>query len=110
MKTRVGPNATNLNITSPPIQIQMQIFNLSIIRKLIIQILLACFLMDIRDDDDPAFDRADGCRVRVRLHGCRFAVYVCGMRLGVDVHLVGHDGLYVGKKVVRWRGFEDHTR
>jgi len=69
-----GKQGTNLNVTSPPIQIQMQILDLAIIRKLIIQVLLTSLLMNIRDDDDPALDGSDGRRVRVRLHGCCFAV------------------------------------
>jgi hypothetical protein len=92
---------TNLHITSPPIQIQMQVLYLAVIRKLIIQILLARFLMHVRDDDDPAFDGADGCRVRVRLHGRRLAVRLWGVRFRVDVHLVGHDGLsQLGSRVM----------
>jgi hypothetical protein len=71
----------------------MQILNLAIIGKLIIQVLLAGLLMYIRDDDNPALDGSDGCRVRVRLHGCRFAVSAWRVRFRVDVHLVGHDVL-----------------
>jgi hypothetical protein len=93
---------TDLNITRPPIQIQVQILDLAIVRKLIVQILLASLLMHIRDDDDPAFDGADGCRIRVRLHGCRFAVCVWRVGLSVDVHLVGHDGAVWVARLAMW--------
>lgn len=46
----------------------MQILDLSEVRKLVIQILLAGFLVNVRDDDDPAFDRADGGRIGVGGH------------------------------------------
>lgn len=71
----------------------MQVLDLAVVRELVIQILLARFLMHVRNDDDPAFDGADGGRIRVRLHGRRLAVRVWRVGFGVDVHLVGHDGL-----------------
>jgi hypothetical protein len=72
----------------------MQILNLSKIRKLVIEILLASLLMYICDDDDPTFDGAHGCRVGVGRHRGVFSVRVLLLRGGrrIDVHFgVGHD-------------------
>lgn len=85
---------THLDITSSAIQIQMQVFDLSIIRKTIVQIFLAGFLMDISDDNDPALDGAHGGRVGVGCHAAVLRVVLCvfGGEGGVDVHFgVGHD-------------------
>lgn len=46
----------------------MQILDLSKVRKLVVQILLAGFLVYVRDNDDPAFNRADGGRIGVGAH------------------------------------------
>lgn len=51
---------TYLDITSPPIKIQMQILNISILGKEIRNVLLGSFFVDICRDHDPAFDAADG--------------------------------------------------
>jgi len=83
----------------------MQVLDLAVVRKFIIQILLAGLLVHVCDDDDPAFDGADGCRVRVRLHGRCLAGCVWGVRFGIDVHLVGHDGfVWVAKVLGRGGG------
>jgi len=55
----------HLDVTCPTIQIQMQVLDLSKVRKLVVDILLACLLVYICGDDDPAFDGADGGRVGV---------------------------------------------
>ena len=46
----------------------MQILDLSKVRKLVVQVLLASFFVYVRDDDDPAFDRADGGCIGVGGH------------------------------------------
>lgn len=79
----------------------MQVFDLAVIRKLIVQILLARLLMHVRDNDDPAFDGADSGRVGVRLHGRLLAVSFRGLRFRVDVHLVGHDGFVLLARKLR---------
>ena len=103
----MGDDATYLHIPSPPIQIQMQILDLSKIRKLIRDILLAGLLMHIRHNDDPSLDRADGCCAGQGLEGCGVQSWCGDGGWDVDVHLcVGHDeGLVrekVGEVVVRW--------
>lgn len=83
--------ATYLHIPRPPIQIQMQIFDLTKIRKLIRDILLAGLFMHICDNDDPSLDRADGRCAGESLEGCRVQGWCGGGGWDVDVHLcVGH--------------------
>ena len=49
-----------LDVPCPPIQVHMQILDLAVFAKELLQILLAGLFMDIGDENDPAFDRADG--------------------------------------------------
>lgn len=48
-------NATRLDVTGSPVEVQVHILHLAKVRKQVHQIFLRCFLVDIRDDDDPAF-------------------------------------------------------
>ena len=65
----------------------MQVLDLPVIAKHIMQIFLARLLMHVGDEDDPAFNRAHG-------YGSGGGVLVgCGAGRGaVDVHLVGSHG------------------
>lgn len=78
-----------LDVTTSPVEIQMQVLNLSEVTKLVLYRLFVCFFVDICDDYDPAFDGADCCGFGVGLH---FGNVVCwGGRGRVDFHVyVGH--------------------
>lgn len=78
----------------------MQVLNGAVFAKHVLQVLLGGLLVDVGDDDDPAFDGADGSRAG---GGGRVAGFGGGRgALGlVNVHLgVGHDcGVCVGVRV-----------
>ncbi len=87
--------STYLDISSPSVQVQMQVFDLPVLAKHILDILLGRLLVQIGDDDDPALDTTDGRCVR-----CRRAVATVlaggvgrgGRRSLIDLHLrVGHN-------------------
>ena len=59
---------TYLDITCSAVQIQVQVLDLSEVRKLVVQVLLTSFFVYVCDDDDPAFNGADGGRIRVGGH------------------------------------------
>jgi hypothetical protein len=48
---------TYLDITRPPIKVQMQVFDFAVFRKLVRNIFFSSFLMDIGDEYYPPFDR-----------------------------------------------------
>ena len=90
---------THLNIPRPPIKIHMQILNIAILAKQLLKILLARLLMDVGDEDDPAFDGAHGHGAgggRLLVRGWGFGGStraVAGRRRGaVDVHFGGGHG------------------
>jgi hypothetical protein len=49
-----------LYVACSPIEVEMEVLDVSPLAKQILQILLAGFLMDIGNHDDPAFYTADG--------------------------------------------------
>lgn len=93
------PSVTYLDITSPTIQIQVQILDLPKVREQIVEILLAGFFMDIGDDDDPAFNGADGSCAGLGGHRGVFGVVLGGGCGRIDVYFhfyVGHYGGWIG--------------
>lgn len=48
-----------LNITRPPIQVEMQVLDVTVVREQVRDVLLGGFFVDVRRDDDPSFDTAD---------------------------------------------------
>ena len=79
----------------------MQILDVAKLAKHFLEVLLTRLLMDVGDEDDPAFDGAHGHGssegVLVRCGGGFGAVVVvvvvvAGRRGGVDVHFVGCHG------------------
>jgi hypothetical protein len=84
-----------LDITSPPIQVQMQILNCAIFAEHVLEILLGGFLVNVGDDDNPAFDGADGscagAGARVAGleigHGCGDSAGCGGLCYGVELML-----------------------
>lgn len=54
---RVGWNATHLDITRSPVKVQMQVFDLSIICKLLVYIFFRRLFVYVRDEDYPSFYR-----------------------------------------------------
>lgn len=82
---------THLDVTSSPVQVQVQVLDGAVFAEHVVHVLLARFFVHVGDDDDPAFDGAHcvcaSCGARVAGLG------VDGGALGlVDVHLsvVGH--------------------
>lgn len=51
-------NATRLDVTRSPVEVQVHILHLAKVREQVHQVFLRCFLVNIRDDDNPSFD---GC-------------------------------------------------
>lgn len=51
---------TYLDIARSPIQIHVQVFNLPEFAKEFLQVLFAGFFVHVCDEDDPAFNGADG--------------------------------------------------
>lgn len=50
-----------LDVTASAIQVQVHVLDLAKLSKLVLQALLVRLFVDVGDDDDPAFNRAD-CR------------------------------------------------
>ena len=83
----VSIDSPNLHISSPPVQIEMQILNISILAKELIKVLFARLFVYICCHYDPAFDRTDGCRAC-----CRTRIIVtAGLGAGFTVF-----GLWIG--------------
>ena len=51
-----GGGKSYLDITSPSIEVQVQVFDLSIFCKLVCDVLFCSFLVDVRDHYYPPFD------------------------------------------------------
>lgn len=51
---------SDLHITRPPIEVQVEVFNLSILCKFVRDIVFCSFLVDISDHNNPPFD---SCRM-----------------------------------------------
>jgi hypothetical protein len=105
---------TYLDITRPAIQVQMQILDLSKIGKLVVQVLLASFFVYVRDDDNPALDRPDRCRIGMGGHRGVFRVISMigfGGEGRIDFHFgVGHGDAFdevVKKRMIGWWGRSD---
>lgn len=87
-----------LDVAASSVQIQMQILDLAILAKCVLNGFLVGFLVDVGDNDDPALDGAHSGRFEKRLHVvnlCRRRARARGCARGdglVNVHLyVGHD-------------------
>jgi hypothetical protein len=57
-----------LYITSAPVEVQVQIFDLTKVGEFVLQVLLAGFLVHVCHYDDPAFDGPDSGCVGLGLH------------------------------------------
>lgn len=93
---------SHFDITCPSIQVHVQVLDLPEIAKEFLQILLTGFFVDVGDENDPAFDGADGDGTsggaRVGGCGCDRAGggAVGGVRWGIDIHFCGgHGGVRV---------------
>jgi len=80
---KVSVDSPNLYITSPPVQIQMQILNISILAKELIKVLFARLFVYICRHYDPALDRTDGYRA------CRRTRVVVAAGLGAGLTVFG---------------------
>lgn len=90
-----------LDITTPSVQVEVQVLDFAVFAKLVVYGLLVGFFVDVSDDYDPAFDGADGGGAGMSLHGRGLAGpgrrgrdlgFLLVMRY-VDVHFhVGHGG------------------
>lgn len=92
-KTIRHPPQTHLDVTSPPVQVQVHVLDIAVLGEPLLQILLARLFVHVRDQDNPALDGAHGGRAARRL-GCVFAAGL----FGVELHLGGGDvvNLHVG--------------
>jgi hypothetical protein len=83
-----------LDVAAPAVQVEVQVLDLAVLAKGVVDGLLVGLLVHIGHDDDPALDGAHGRRLGLRLHVVDLGLGGGG-RLGraglVDVHLyVGH--------------------
>ena len=58
---------TDLYVSSSPIEVEMQVLDLAVVCKFILELFLGRFLVDVCDEHDPALDRCpfrgrDGAR------------------------------------------------
>lgn len=53
--------SAHLDVSCSPIEVEMQVFDLAIICKFILEFFLSRFFVDVCDEHDPAFD---GCWFR----------------------------------------------
>lgn len=80
----------------------MQVLDLAELAEQLLQVLLASFLVHVGDQDDPAFDGANGDGARGRT---RFGRGISSRRCIVDVHLGRHDErLMVLELMVKYLG------
>ena len=81
----------------------MQILNIAVLAKQFLEVLLAGLLVDVGDEDDPAFDGADGDGAGggVLVRGGGFGA-VAGRGGAVDVHFVGGHGCWWGERGGGW--------
>lgn len=97
-KRCTGWVAAHFHVTRSSVQVHVQILDLSILSKHVLNVLLTRLLVHVGDNDDPAFYAAHsdcllGCSSVVRVSGLPRASW---RRRLVDVHLcVGHDGKVV---------------
>jgi hypothetical protein len=86
---------THFHVTGSAVEIHVQVLDLAVFAKQILDVLLTGLLVNVRRDNDPALDAAHGRCVLggAGVAGVCLAVFVVDGRLGnVDVHFcVGHD-------------------
>jgi len=71
-----GEEESNLDITSPPIKIQVEVFDFPILCKFIRDILFSSFLMHVCDHYDPSFDSWGRGWLRVACGAGREKTYI----------------------------------
>ena len=89
-----GNGSANLDITGPAVQIHVQVLDLAVLAKQLLEVFFAGFFVHVGHEDDPAFDGAHGDGAG---RGTRFArrglsggaIGGVGGRLRVDVHFIG---------------------
>lgn len=55
-------SSTHFHVTSPAVEVHVQVLDLAVFAKQILNVLLTGFLVDVRRDNDPALDAAySGC-------------------------------------------------
>lgn len=83
-----------LDVTAPPVEVEVQVLDLAVLAKGVVNCLLVDLLVQVRHDDDPALYGAHGGRLGVRHHVVDLCLGGLGRAGLVDVHLhVGHDCL-----------------
>jgi hypothetical protein len=96
---RMRGEKTCLDITTTSVQVEVEVLDLAVVAKLILQGLLVGLLVHIGDHYDPALDRTDGCGICVRLHVPNLGLGGLGGAGLVHLHL------NVGHGVSWWCGF-----
>lgn len=84
---------THLHVTSSPIQVHVEVLDLSVFAKELLQVFLARFFVDVGDEDDPAFDGANGHSASrgTRVGGGRadtfyyIEIHFCGCHIAIEV-------------------------
>ena len=76
----------HLDVARPPIQIHVQVLDLAVVAKHLLEVLLAGFLVDVGHEDDPAFDGSDCYRTGRCAYLGGGAAVVVGWGL-IDIHL-----------------------
>jgi hypothetical protein len=88
-------SSTHFHITGSAVEVHVQVLDLAVFAKQILDVLFTGLLVDSGRDNDPALDAAhSGCVLGgAGVAGVCLAVFVVDRRLGnVDVHFcVGHD-------------------
>jgi hypothetical protein len=55
---------THLDVTSPSVEIEVEVLDFSIFSKLVTEVLFVGFFMNVAGDDNPAFDGSDSLGTR----------------------------------------------
>lgn len=93
-KKKVESAPSYLDVTAPPVEVEVQVLNLAVLAKGVVDCLLVDLLVQVCHDDDPALYGAHGGCLGVRHHVVDLCLGGLGRAGLVDVHLhVGHDCL-----------------
>ena len=83
----------HLNVTCSPVQVEVQVLDLAILGKLVVDGLLVRLFVHVGHHDDPALDGPHRRRFSVRLHVAHFGLRLRGRRRLVHIHLDVRHGL-----------------
>lgn len=86
-----------LDVTAPAVEVEVQVLDLAVLAKLVVDSLLVGLLVHIGHNDDPALDGAHGGRFAVGLHVVEFCLRRDGRDGLVDVHFYVSHGVVVGR-------------